>query len=151
MEPFDVYGTAMESRDGDGEVFGLAELVFLVGDEAVLFLGQAEQLGDGVFEERFGDVLFVERKVVLEVVAEGFFVLLVAFTGEPFDESAIGQCFGGETCQFGDGFSVSGDGDEVSAASEEPHGDFESAQDARPASFDDEVLRMETAIVNKDR
>ena len=121
-----------------------------MGDEAALLFGEAEKFGDGIVEEGLGDVLFVEGEVVLEVVAEGFFVLLVALAGESFDEAAVGEGFGGEAGEFGDGFSAGGDGDEVTAGGEKPHGDFEAAEDAGAAGIDGEEFRMQATVINED-
>jgi len=151
MEPFDVHGSAMERGDDDREVHSLAEGVFLVRDQAALFFSKAKKLGNGVLEERFGDVLFVEGEVVLEVVSDGFFVLFITFTGEALDQATVGDGFAGEAGQFGDRFATVGDSDEMSAANEEPHGDFHAAQDAGPTGLDGKVLGMQTAVENKDR
>ena len=85
VETFYMYRSSMELCDYDREVFGLAELVFLVRDQAALFLGEAEQFRDGIIEESISYVLFVEGEVVLEMVAEGFVVLLVALAWEAFN------------------------------------------------------------------
>jgi hypothetical protein len=151
VEAFDVDSAAVKLRDDDGEVLGLAHLVFLVGDEAALIFGEAKEFGHGVFEEGFGDMFLVEGEVVLEVVAEGLFVLLVALAGEAFDEAAIGEGFGGEAGEFRDGFPGGGDGDEVSAGGDKPHGDVEAAKDATAPGIDGEQLRMQTAVVDEDR
>jgi hypothetical protein len=151
VEAFDVDGAAVELGDDDREVFGLAEFIFLMGDESALFFGEAEELGDGVFEEGLGDMFLVEGEVVLEVVAEGFFVLLVAFAGEAFDEAAFGEGLAGEAGDFGDGFAAAGDGDEVAAIGQETHGEIEAAEGADAACFDGEEFGVELTVVHEDR
>jgi len=151
VEAFHVDGTAVQGGDHDGEVVGLAELVLFVGDEAVLFFGKAEELRHGVIEEGFGDVFFVKCKVILEMRAEGFFVLLVAFAGETLNEAAIGEAFAGEAGEFRDGLAAAGDGDEVAPASEETHGEIEASQITDAAGVDGKQFRMEAAVINHDR
>jgi len=129
----------------------VADLVFLVGNEAALFFGKAKEFGDGVVEEGVGDVLFVEGEVILEVAAEGFFVLLVAFAREAFDEPAIREGLAGEAGQFGNCFTTTSYGNEVAATGEEPHGDFEAAEDAGAAGIDGKEFGMEAAVVDEDR
>ena len=143
--------TAMELRDDDREVFGLAEFVLLVGDEATLLFRQAKEFGDRVVKEGFGDVFFVEGEVVLEMVAEGFFVLLVAFTGETFHEAAVGEGLAGKTSQLRNGLAAAGDCDKMSASSEKPHGDFQLTENPRPAGINGEEFRVESPIVDHDR
>jgi len=151
VEAFDVDGAAVELGDDDGEVFGLAELVFLVGDHAGLFFSEAEEFGDGVIEEGVGDVFFIEGEIVHELIAERFFVLFVAFTGEALDEAAIGEGFGGEAGEFGDGFSAAGDRYEVTATHEEGDIDIETAEEAIASEIGGKEFRMESAIINEDR
>jgi hypothetical protein len=151
VETFDMDGPAVELGDDDGEVFGLAEGVLLVGDQAVLLFGEAEEFGDGVIEEGFGDVLFVEGQVILEMGADDLLVLLIALAGEAFDKAAVGEGFGGEAGEFGDGFAAAGDGDEVAAAAEDAHGKIQAAEGADATGVDGEKFRMEAPIVNKDR
>jgi hypothetical protein len=151
VEAFEVNGPAMQGRHDDRQILGLAQFVLLVGDQSALFLSEAEEFGDGVIEEGLGHVLFVEGEVVLEVVAEGFFVLFIAFAGEAFDEPTVGEGFGGEAGEFGDGFAAGGDRDEMAAAVEEPHGDFETAEDAGASGIDGEEFRMEPTVVDEDR
>jgi hypothetical protein len=151
VEAFDVDGAAVKLCDDDREVFGLSHLVFLVGDEAALVFGEAKEFGHRVFEEGFGNVFLVEGEVVLEVVAEGFFVLLVALAGEAFDEAAVREGFGGEAGELRDGFTTRGDGDKVSAGGDKPHGDVKATEDAAAAGVDGEQLRMQAAVVDEDR
>ena len=151
VEAFDVDGAAVERGDDDRKIFGLAQVVFLVRNQAGLFLGQAQEFRDGIIKKSLGHVLFIEGEVILEVVAEGFFVLLVAFAGEAFDQAAIGEGFAGEAGEFRNGLSAAGDGDKMAAAGEEPHGDFETAKDTRPASVNGEEFRMQTAVIDEDR
>ena len=96
-------------------------------------------------------MLFVQGEVVLEVVAQGLFVLLVTLAGEAFDQAAVGEGFAGETGEFGDGFAPARDSNQMAAAGKEAHGEIKTAQRTNAAGFDGEKFRMKATVVNEDR
>jgi hypothetical protein len=150
VKPFDMDRTPMELRDDDGEIFGLAEVIFLVRDQSALFLPVAEVLRDGVFEEGVGDMFFVQGEVILHAIADGFFVLLVAFARKAFDEAAFGERFLREAGEFSDRLGAMRDRDDVTAAGEEGEADIHSAEGADTSAIGGDEFRVEEAIEDEN-
>ncbi len=150
MESFDMHRPAMKLGDDDRKIFRLAEFILLVRHQAALFFREAEEFGDRIIEESFGDMLFVESEIILEMVAEGLLVLLVPFAGEAFDQPPIRQGLAGETSQLRDGLSGIGNSHKVTASIKKPHGDFKSAEDPRAAGIDVKKFGVQTAVVDQD-
>jgi hypothetical protein len=151
VEAFDVDRTAVELGHHDREVLGLTLLIFLVGNEAILFFSKAKKFGHGVVKESLSDVLLVEGKVVLEMVAEGLFVLLVAFAGETLDQTAVGQSLRREAGQFRDRFASARHCDKMATTGQQAHGKVEAAQGADAASFNGEEFWVKAPVIDEDR